>query len=149
SRADQIKQSAAESITHSMQSLTESTRDSSAAFEEMVTTFHEISRSSEAQSDQVKGVNSSMKEIGTRVDRFSNHAGETIERVQTLNQSVSAGLESIATLQERLSRLSDLSSTFQDAARNLNEQQSQIEDILATISKISDSTNLLSLNASI
>ncbi len=141
--------SASDSINSSLQSLTESTRDSSAAFEEMVSTFHEISRSSEAQSNQVNGVNSSMKEIGTEVEQFGRQVGSTVEQVLKLNEAVTSGLASIESLQERLVKLSELSESFQNAARNLSDQQTQIAEILEAISKISEHTNLLSLNASI
>ena len=94
-------------------------------------------------------VAASVKEITAT----SRQLGQTTEEVAGLAQGTAAsatdGQQMLASLDATMNRMASVSGSITDKLAVLNEKASKIGDMVTTINKVADQTNLLSLNAAI
>jgi len=94
-------------------------------------------------------VAASVKEISAT----SIQLGQTTEEVSHLAQSTAAsaadGQKILVSLDATMNRVAEVSNGITDKLAVLNEKASNIGDMVTTINKVADQTNLLSLNAAI
>jgi len=122
-------------VASSVTEIAASTREQEATATEHASTTNEVA--------------SSVKEISAT----SKQLGQTTEEVNALAQGTAATAGDaqvlLTKLDSTMSRMAKASTSIADKLAALNEKASNIGDMVTTINKVADQTNLLSLNAAI
>jgi len=122
-------------VASTVTQITASTREQEATATEYASTTHEVAAS-------VKEISSTSKKLGQTTQ-------EVNELAQGTARSASDAQVLLANLDATMSRMSKASNVIAEKLALLNEKASNIGEMVTTINKVADQTNLLSLNAAI
>lgn len=105
-------------------------------------TVHDFSTSSNEIAAAVKEISSTSQELYKTMSNVSDVANET-------GSMADAGLRELGNMQESMQNLIQASTSIASKLAVITEKTGNINNVVTTISKVADQTNLLSLNASI
>lgn len=105
-------------------------------------TVHDFSTSSNEIAAAVKEISSTSQELYKTMSNVSDVANET-------GSMADAGLRELENMQGSMQNLIQASSSIASKLAIITEKTGNINNVVTTISKVADQTNLLSLNASI
>jgi len=122
-------------VASSVTEIAASTREQEATATEHAATTSQVAAS-------VKEISSTSKQLGRTTEEVTHLARETAA-------SAADGQALLTCLDATMSRMAKASGGIADKLASLNEKASNIGDMVTTINKVADQTNLLSLNAAI
>lgn len=101
---------------------------------------------------QLESINSVVQSVQD-ISEVTANLVETMQRVATMSQEAagfaSSGQSDLFRMEEAMRRMEDASTGISDKLETINEKAENITTMATTINKVSEQTNLLSLNASI
>ncbi len=109
----------------------------------------ELSASAEEVNSSLQQVSSTIQEIAKSAQELSKDATNAANRSKMTEQSATNGSKNASTINEKMGSLSGTIKTGADKVKSLGEKSKRIGDIVTTINRISEQTNLLALNAAI
>ena len=147
-------------LSRSINNMTGSIRKQTIKIRESVDTLNEIAASivmaSSEQEEAMKGFERSVAQVGvssTQISATSQELARTMEGVKNAAEEASrlanAGQASLFGLQGAMQTLSNGTDIISEKLALMHQKAESVDSIIATITKISDQTNLLSLNAAI
>ena len=147
-------------LSRSINHMTQNIREQTIKIREAVDTLRETATSivsaSGQQEEAMKSLEGNVAQVGTasqQISATSQDLARTMDGVKKAageaSRMASNGQASLAGLQEAMHTLSDRTVSISDKLALIREKAGSIDTIIATITKISDQTNLLSLNAAI
>jgi len=103
-----------------------------------------------SQASQTMGqIQNSIQQIATATSQVAKSTQEITILVQGANKSVDAGNTNISKVLENFQSVQIITETTGQSVTKLNQRSQEISEIVGLITKISDQTNLLALNAAI
>jgi len=147
-------------LSRSINHMTQNIREQTIKIREAVDTLRETATSivsaSGQQEEAMKSLEGNVAQVGTasrQISATSQELARTMDGVKKAAGEASSlaneGQASLADLQGAMHTLSDGTGSISDKLALIREKAGSIDTIIATITKISDQTNLLSLNAAI
>lgn len=147
-------------LSRSINHMTQNIREQTIKIREAVDTLRETATSivsaSGQQEEAMKNLEGNVAQVGTasqQISATSQELARTMDGVKKAageaSRLASNGQASLGGLQEAMHTLSDGTVSISDKLALIREKAGSIDTIIATITKISDQTNLLSLNAAI
>ncbi|MEE9912635.1 MAG: methyl-accepting chemotaxis protein [Deltaproteobacteria bacterium] len=147
-------------LSRSINDMTESIREQTIKIREAVDTLNATASSivsaSSQQEEAMKGLEGNVAQVGVsskQISATSQELARTMDGVKNAAEEASrlanAGQASIYDLQDAMQTLSQGSDSISGKLALIRQKAGSIDSIIATITKISDQTNLLSLNAAI
>jgi methyl-accepting chemotaxis protein len=147
-------------LSRSINHMTQNIREQTIKIREAVDTLRETATSivsaSGQQEEAMKSLEGNVAQVGTasqQISATSQELARTMDGVKKAAGEASRlagnGQTSLAGLQEAMHTLSDGTVSISDKLALIRKKAGSIDTIIATITKISDQTNLLSLNAAI
>ncbi len=147
-------------LSRSINHMTQNIREQTIKIREAVDTLRETATSivsaSGQQEEAMKSLEGNVAQVGTasqQISATSQELARTMDGVKKAageaSRLASNGQASLGGLQEAMHTLSDGTVSISDKLALIREKAGSIDTIIATITKISDQTNLLSLNAAI
>jgi methyl-accepting chemotaxis protein len=140
-------------MTDSLNSLVRRIKQSSI---QLVSTTTEITAASRQQEAAVGDFGASTGEIATAVQEISATSKELVSTMDDLSgvaeataSLADAGRSGLTGMETTMQQLARASSAISSKLAVINEKTSNINSVIATIAKVADQTNLLSLNAGI
>jgi len=130
----QVQESSQKIITSSHQ-LAASSRDQEATVTEQAVTTQQMAASS--------------REISVTAETVQDNMESVTDLARNTNQSAAEGQNSLKALEQALRHMIDASHAISEKFGMLNEKAANISQVVTTITKVADQTNLLSLNAAI
>ncbi len=122
-------------VASSITEIAASTREQEATATEHAATTSQVAAS-------VKEISSTSRQLGKTTEEVTHLARETAA-------SAADGQVLLSRLDATMNRMANASGDIADKLASLNEKSSNIGDMVTTINKVADQTNLLSLNAAI
>ncbi|WP_226670646.1 methyl-accepting chemotaxis protein [Metabacillus litoralis] len=117
--------------------------------EHIATAIEEVSTGATDQFSMVEKVNNDINDLSIEILDVTNNIKNVSSSTGQMNM---LSMESINNMEELISKNMEMGSNFNllnNTIKKLNTDMKEIKEIIAIISKISEQTNLLSLNASI
>jgi methyl-accepting chemotaxis protein len=147
-------------LSRSINHMTQNIREQTIKIREAVDTLRETATSivsaSGLQEEAMKSLEGNVAQVGTASQQISATSQELARTMDGVKKAASEasrlaneGQASLAGLQGAMQTLSDGTGSISDKLALIREKAGSIDTIIATITKISDQTNLLSLNAAI
>ena len=147
-------------LSGSINKMTVSIREQTIRIREAVDTLNGIATAivsaSSQQEEAMKGLEGNVAQVGVsskQISATSQELARTMEGVKRAAEEAStlanAGHTSLTGMQDAMQMLSNGTDVVSDKLALINQKAKSIDSIIATITKISDQTNLLSLNAAI
>jgi len=147
-------------LSEAINKMTVSIREQTIRIRESVDTLNGITTAivsaSSQQDEAMKGFEGNVAQVGVsskQISATSQELARTMEGVKRAAEEASrlanAGRASLSGMQDAMQTLSDGTDVVSDKLALINRKAKSIDSIIATITKISDQTNLLSLNAAI
>lgn len=147
-------------LSRSINHMTQNIREQTIKIREAVDTLRETATSivsaSGQQEEAMKSLEGNVVQVGTASQQISATSQELVRTMDGVRKAASEasrlaneGQTSISGLQGAMQALSDGTDIISDKLALIREKAASIDTIIATITKISDQTNLLSLNAAI
>jgi len=140
-------------LMDSLNKLVSSIYQSSTQVASSVTEIAASTREQEATATEHAATTSQVAASVKEIASTSRQLGQTTEEVTHLAQGTAAsaadGQVLLSNLDATMNRMSEASGGIADKLAVLNEKASNIGDMVTTINKVADQTNLLSLNAAI
>ncbi|MEN6639303.1 MAG: methyl-accepting chemotaxis protein, partial [Smithella sp.] len=147
-------------LSRSINNMTQSIREQTIKIREAVHTLNAtataIVSASSQQEEAMKGLEGNVAQVGVSANEISATSQElarTMDGVKTAAEEASrlanAGQSSLSGLQGAMQTLSLGTDSISEKLALIRQKAGSIDSIIATITKISDQTNLLSLNAAI
>jgi len=147
-------------LSRSIHHMTESIREQTIRIREAVDTLNGIATSivaaSSQQDEAMRGLEGNVAQVGVssqQISATSQDLARTMDGVKNAAEETSrlanAGQASLSGLQGAMQTLSKGTDSISEKLALMHEKAVSIDSIIATITKISDQTNLLSLNAAI
>jgi len=130
----QIKQSGEKVVTASQQ-LSASSREQEATVTEQAVSTQQMAASS--------------REIAATANTLQENMESVTQLARNTNESAGEGQNNLLVLEETLQHMLQASQAIGEKFGALNEKAGNISQVVTTISKVADQTNLLSLNAAI
>jgi methyl-accepting chemotaxis protein WspA len=123
---------------------------------QLITSTTEIAAAAKQQEATVIEQEATTKEIAVTASEISSTAREFANSMNSISQTAeqasdlaSSGKEGLSQMEAMMRQLVEASGTIASRLGVLNEKASGITNVVTTIAKVADQTNLLSLNASI
>jgi methyl-accepting chemotaxis protein len=147
-------------LSRSINNMTESLREQTIEIREAVDTLNATATSivsaSSQQEEAMKGLEGNVAQVGVasrQISATSQELAKTMEGVKNVAEETSrlanAGQASLSGMQSAMQILSKATNIISEKLSLIHQKAESIDSIIATITKISDQTNLLSLNAAI
>jgi methyl-accepting chemotaxis protein WspA len=147
-------------LSRSINNMTGSIREQTIRIREAVDTLNEIAASivmaSSQQEEAMKGFEGNVAQVGvssTQISATSQELARTMDGVKNAAEEASRlanlGQASLSGLQGAMQTLSKGTDVISEKLALMHQKAESVDSIIATITKISDQTNLLSLNAAI
>jgi methyl-accepting chemotaxis protein len=147
-------------LSRSINHMTQNIREQTIKIREAVDTLRETATSivsaSGQQEEAMKSLEGNVAQVGTASQQISATSRELARTMDGVKKAASEasrlaneGQASLTDLQGAMHTLSDGTGSISDKLALIREKAGSIDTIIATITKISDQTNLLSLNAAI
>ncbi|MDD5169929.1 MAG: methyl-accepting chemotaxis protein [Syntrophales bacterium] len=147
-------------LSRSINNMTESLREQTIKITEAVDTLNATATSivstSSQQEEAMKGLEGNVAQVGVaskQISATSQDLAKTMDGVKNVAEEASrlanAGQASLSGMQGAMQTLSKATDIISDKLALIHEKAERIDSVIATITKISDQTNLLSLNAAI
>lgn len=136
-------------LTSSSQRLFDSIQQFNASSQEMSDTVLQISKGATAQAGRIEKASKAMEEMGISISQVAattNTITISSEQVSMNSQLASDFARQMA---ESIDKVTNLIADSSIKVQFLGERSEQVDEILETITRIADQTNLLSLNAAI
>lgn len=148
------------SLSRSINKMTESIRQQTIRIREAADSLNDVATSivfaSSQQEDAMKSLEGNVAQVGVssrQISATSQDLAVTMEGVKNAameaSRLASAGQASLSGLQDAMQTLSRGTDSFSQKLSLISQKAKSIDSIIETITKISDQTNLLSLNAAI
>ena len=109
----------------------------------------ESSESVKQQHQQVENCSNELKNVMTTVDQISTNSSNTLLSAHDAEKNALRGKEVVANMVEQISTLAQRVDNAYNATDILEKMSNEIGDIVSVITKITEQTNLLALNAAI
>ncbi len=123
---------------------------------QMVSTATEIASAARQQESTVTEFGASTTEIAASVKEISATSQELAKTMQDIKETanntenlVDQGHSGLVNMKDSMGQLSDSTASISTKLSAINEKAGAINNLVTTITKVADETNLLSLNASI
>jgi methyl-accepting chemotaxis protein len=110
---------------------------------------NKVSYTSDQAFHVMQSIQSSIRQIASATAQVAHNAQEILSLVQNANKIVDTGNNNIRQVIDKFNTVQSAIERTEQAVRKLDEMSKQISEIIGFITKISDQTNLLSLNAAI
>jgi methyl-accepting chemotaxis protein len=147
-------------LSRAINNMTGNIREQTIRIKEAVDTLNEIAASivtaSSRQEEAMKGFEGNVAQVGvssTQISATSQELARTMDGVKNAAEEASrlanAGQASLSGLQGAMQTLSKGTDVISEKLALMHQKAESVDSIIATITKISDQTNLLSLNAAI
>ena len=147
-------------LSRSINNMAESLREQTIKIREAVDTLNATATSivsaSSQQEEAMKGLEGNVAQVGvasTQISATSQELAKTMDGIKNVAEETfrlaNAGQESLSGMQSAMQILSKTTNIISEKLSLIHEKAESIDSIIATITKISDQTNLLSLNAAI
>jgi len=147
-------------LSRSINNMAESLREQTIKIREAVDTLNATATSivsaSSQQEEAMKGLEGNVAQVGvasTQISATSQELAKTMDGIKNVAEETfrlaNAGQESLSGMQNAMQILSKTTNIISEKLSLIHEKAESIDSIIATITKISDQTNLLSLNAAI
>lgn len=117
--------------------------------ENIAQAIHEINEGMEMQSIHAQECVNKTDTLSAEILDVSRVASRVETLVESAEQMIKKGMELVKTLGERAQETTAVTARVEESIEELKEESEIINKFVATITEISDETNLLSLNASI
>jgi len=124
--------------------------------QKIMTSSHQLAASSREQEATVteqavttQQMAASSREIAATAETVQDNMESVTTLARNTNQSASEGQESLMALEKALRHMIGASQAIGEKFGMLNEKAANISQVVTTITKVADQTNLLSLNAAI
>jgi methyl-accepting chemotaxis protein len=136
-------------VTETSSHLSVITRETNAALSEVALAIEEIAQGSNLQARNVQVSSESMKDLAQQLEDISL-VTENMNNVSHRSMELSSkGLEQVELLTDKSAETKSSTVEVATIVQEVNERMEEINAIIEVITKITDQTNLLSLNASI
>lgn len=123
---------------------------------ELISTATQINAASKQQEASVNNFGSSTNEVTAAVKEISATSQELVKTMDDVTEVAAdtanmadEGRSSLAVMEEAMRTLGGSTSSIAEKLSIINEKSNNIGSVITTITKVSDQTNLLSLNAAI
>ncbi len=147
-------------LSRAINNMTGNIREQTIKIKEAVDTLNEIAASivtaSSQQEEAMKGFEGNVAQVGvsaTQISATSQELARTMDGVKNAaleaSRLANAGQASLSGLQGAMQTLSNGTDVISEKLALMHQKAESVDSIIATITKISDQTNLLSLNAAI
>jgi len=147
-------------LSRSINNMTASLREQTIKIREAVDTLNATANSivsaSSQQEDAMKGLEGNVAQVGVssrQISATSQELARTMDGVkkaaEEADRLANAGQASLSGLQSAIQTLSQGTDIISEKLTLIHQKAERIDSVIATITKISDQTNLLSLNAAI
>lgn len=130
-------------------SLAAMTHETTTSIYEVAQAIGEISEGTTQQADSAQASQEEMNILSNRLDGISDSVNEMFEMTKHSTDLSHKGLEQVELLTEKSTQTKSSTTEVDRIVKEVESRMEDINSILATISSITDQTNLLSLNASI
>ncbi|MGG1484989.1 methyl-accepting chemotaxis protein [Peribacillus castrilensis] len=139
----------AESVTNANAGLSQIAAENSAAITDVSRAIEEIAAGASNQSEQVEHGAGTIQVLSGEIDGLSKKSRETQSVLELASEKIESGKQQVSGLEASYHKLEVAFSAVTSMSLRLVEKSKTISDVTNAISKISEQTNLLSLNASI
>ncbi|MCK1991987.1 methyl-accepting chemotaxis protein [Peribacillus muralis] len=139
----------AESVTNANAGLSQIAAENSSAITDVSRAIDEIASGASNQSEQVEHGASTIQVLSNEIDGLSKQSRETQSVLELASEKIESGKQQVSGLETSYQKLELAFTAVTDMSLRLVEKSKTISDVTNAISKISEQTNLLSLNASI
>ncbi len=147
-------------LSRSINNMTESLREQTIKITEAVDTLNATATSivsaSSQQEEAMKGLEGNVVQVSVaskQISATSQELAKTMDGVKNVAEEASrmanAGQASLSGMQDAMQTLSKGTDVISEKLALIHQKAESIDSVIATITKISDATNLLSLNAAI
>ena len=147
-------------LSRSINNMAESLREQTIKIREAVDTLNATATSivsaSSQQEEAMKGLEGNVAQVGvasTQISATSQELAKTMDGIKNVAEETfrlaNAGQASLSGMQSAMQILSKTTNIISEKLSLIHQKAESIDSIIATITKISDQTNLLSLNAAI
>lgn len=139
----------AESVTKANAGLSQIAAENSAAITDVSRAIEEIAAGASNQSEQVEHGAGTIQVLSGEIDGLSKKSSETQSILKLASENIESGKQQVSGLETSYQKLEMAFEAVTSMSLRLVEKSKTISDVTNAISKISEQTNLLSLNASI
>ncbi|MGE7878988.1 methyl-accepting chemotaxis protein [Peribacillus muralis] len=139
----------AQSVTNANAGLSQIAAENSSAITDVSRAIDEIASGASNQSEQVEHGASTIGVLSVEIDGLSKQSRETQSVLELASEKIESGKQQVSGLETSYQKLELAFTAVTDMSLRLVEKSKTISDVTNAISKISEQTNLLSLNASI
>lgn len=139
----------AESVTNANAGLSQIAAENSSAITDVSRAIDEIASGASNQSEQVEHGAGTIQVLSDEIDGLSKQSRETQSVLELASKKIESGKQQVGSLETSYQKLELAFTAVTDMSLRLVEKSKTISDVTNAISKISEQTNLLSLNASI
>lgn len=139
----------ADQVAASAQELTASAEQTSAATEEVATAIQEVSSSAEKQTEAVEKNAESLHQVSEGVTRIAENSMKISELAYRTTTQAEEGGKAVTNTVNQMNSIQQSVLESNEMIQSLNERSIEVSSILDVITGIADQTNLLALNAAI
>ena len=136
-------------VSSTSQELASSAEEMSASTEQVSTAIQHISRGSQDQAAQVEAAARLMAEMATSTDTAAARSALAVEAAKKADASAASGRNVVLGTVEKMQEIQRVVESSAKVIEGLGKRSEEIGEIVGVITRISDQTNMLSLNAAI
>lgn len=141
--------SSSSQVATTSEELTASSEEISASAESNLTAVHQVKNGSQKQVQIIHDTNQTLSTIASKTDVISEKTKELNTQSHTATEKAAYGGTIVDQSISQMDTINEKSRHLSESVNQLNKKSGEINDIITIITKISEKTNLLALNASI